>query len=96
MDPNRFNAEVRPFVPEIPIGKQGVGFDRLDLDDWFEEYKMSNGRLGIMKGGNKPWRRGKQEVSSKEGIYGTSTKSSEKEEFAKALERATLKKRNGI
>ena len=28
MDRNRFNAEVRPHVTEIPIGKQGVGFDR--------------------------------------------------------------------
>ncbi len=27
MDPNRFNKEVRPFVAEIRIGKQGVAFD---------------------------------------------------------------------
>ena len=25
MDRNRFNAEVRPHVMELPIGKQGVG-----------------------------------------------------------------------
>ena len=29
MDRNRFNVEVRPFLTEIPIGQQGVGFDRL-------------------------------------------------------------------
>ncbi len=29
MDRNRFNAEVRSHLTEIPIGKQGVGFDRL-------------------------------------------------------------------
>jgi predicted DNA-binding transcriptional regulator AlpA len=32
MNRNRFNAEVRPHLIEIPIGKQGIGFDRLDLD----------------------------------------------------------------
>jgi hypothetical protein len=31
MDKDRFNAEVRPYLIEIPIGKQGVAFDRLDL-----------------------------------------------------------------
>ena len=30
MDRNRFNAEVRPFLTEIPIGTQGIGFDRLE------------------------------------------------------------------
>ena len=37
MDRNRFNAEVRPRLTEIPIGVQGVAFDRLDLDAWAEE-----------------------------------------------------------
>ncbi|MGJ0491839.1 hypothetical protein [Methylobacter sp.] len=32
MDRNRFNEEVRPFLTVIPIGKQGIAFDRLDLD----------------------------------------------------------------
>jgi hypothetical protein len=27
MDRNRFNAEVRPLLTEIPIGRQGVAFD---------------------------------------------------------------------
>ena len=44
MDRNRFNAEVRPYVTEVPIGKQGIGFDRLELDAWFEDYKSRNGR----------------------------------------------------
>ena len=38
MDKNRFNKEVRPYVPEIKIGMQGVAFDRLDLDAWFDDY----------------------------------------------------------
>jgi hypothetical protein len=44
MDRNRFNAEVRPYLTEIPIGKQGVGFDRLELDAWLDEYVTHNGR----------------------------------------------------
>ena len=32
MDRNRFNAEVRPYLTEVPIGSQGIGFDRLELD----------------------------------------------------------------
>jgi hypothetical protein len=27
MDRNRFDSEVRPYLTEIPIGTQGVGFD---------------------------------------------------------------------
>jgi hypothetical protein len=43
MDKNRFNREVRPCLTVIPIGKQGVAFDRLDLDAWADEYKRQNG-----------------------------------------------------
>ena len=32
MDRNRFNAEVRFYLTEIPIGVQGIAFDRLELD----------------------------------------------------------------
>jgi predicted DNA-binding transcriptional regulator AlpA len=39
MDRNRFNAEVRPYVIEIPIGEQGIAFDRLELDAWVDHYK---------------------------------------------------------
>jgi hypothetical protein len=34
MDKNRFNREVRPAMTVINIGKQGIAFDRLDLDAW--------------------------------------------------------------
>ncbi len=33
MDKNRLNTEVRPLLMEIPIGEQGITFDRLDLDE---------------------------------------------------------------
>jgi hypothetical protein len=44
MDRNRFNAEVRPFLTRIPIGHQGIAFDRLELDAWVEDYISRNGR----------------------------------------------------
>lgn len=93
MDKNRFNSEVRPQLTEISVGIQGIGFDRVDLDNWFDEYKARNGRLGKRKGGKKPWRKERPEVSSRGARSGISTKSSEEEEFARALERATNKRR---
>jgi hypothetical protein len=93
MDKNRFDAEVRPHLIEIPIGSQGIGFDRLDLDDWFERYKEANGRPGrAMEGGNTWGRKSRQDCSSV-GASGISRKSSEVVEFEKALERATSRKR---
>ena len=50
MDRNRFNTEVRPHLTEIPIGIQGIGFDRLELDAWVDDYKSRNGRPGRRKG----------------------------------------------
>ena len=50
MDRNRFNAEVRPSLTEIPIGRQGITFDRLELDAWVDQYKSRNGRPGRPQG----------------------------------------------
>ncbi len=33
-----FNTSVRPHVREFPIGKQGIGFDRHELDAWADSY----------------------------------------------------------
>lgn len=35
-----FNEIVRPCVTPMPIGKQGVGFDREELDRWADTYKQ--------------------------------------------------------
>jgi hypothetical protein len=53
MDRNRFNAEVRPFIKTIPIGRQGIAFDRLELDAWVEDYVSRNGRPAARR--RKPW-----------------------------------------
>ena len=44
MDRNRFNNEVRRQLTKIPIGQQGIAFDRLELDAWVEDYISRNGR----------------------------------------------------
>lgn len=37
-----FNKVVRPYVREFPVGAQGVGFDRADLDKWADAYIEEN------------------------------------------------------
>jgi hypothetical protein len=91
MDRNRFNAEVRGFVTEIPIGTQGIGFDRLELDVWVEEYKARNGRPGRAKG-DLIWDARRHRVFSNAEGSGTSTNASAGGEFARALKRLASKK----
>jgi predicted DNA-binding transcriptional regulator AlpA len=96
MDKNRFNTEVRPYLTEIPIGTQGIGFDRLDLDQWFDAYKARNGRPGkAMKGGDQCGRKSHRGLSTAGG-RGTLPKPSTVAAFEKAVERATSKRQKGI
>jgi hypothetical protein len=94
MDRNRFNSEVRPFLTEIPIGIQGIGFDRLELDAWLEEYKSRNGRPGRSKG-MKSWDAKETPASSCGPGSGTSTSASSGGAFARALALLSSKKQNG-
>ncbi len=91
MDRRRFNAEVRPYLTEIPIGKQGVAFDRVELDDWMDEYIARNGRPSP-RGGTK-WDANKRRGSSNVRALGTLTSVSTGDEFARALENVNLPKR---
>ena len=90
MDRNRFNAEVRPYLTEVPVGKQGVGFDRLEIDAWFEDYKSRNGRPA--RKGASTWDVGEYPASSGEAESGMSTSASAGGEFAKALEQLNSRK----
>jgi hypothetical protein len=90
MDRNRFNAEVRLHLTEIPIGKQGVGFDRLELDAWVDEYVARNGRPAQI--GVRTWDANECQGSSSEKASGTSTNTSLGGEFAKALAQLKWKK----
>ena len=94
MDRNRFNREVRPQLTEIPIGVQGVAFDRLDLDAWADDYKRRNGRPGRSKG-DTSWDAKDCPVSSCEPGSGTSTRSCSGGEFARALRQLGSMKQNG-
>ena len=93
MDRNRFSREVRPFIVEIPIGKQGIAFDRLDLDSWVDQYKSRNGRP-IRKTGELLWDEEKAQGFAIETGSGISTNRSSEQRFAKALEQATSKRQS--
>lgn len=94
MDKNRFNAEVRPSLTEIKVGTQGIAFDRLELDAWFDDYKNRHGKPRAQKQQlqeKTTWQR-KSPVSSKEATASTLTRCSKEDAFAKALAQATSKK----
>jgi predicted DNA-binding transcriptional regulator AlpA len=95
MDRNRFNSEVRPHLTEIPVGKQGIGFDRLELDAWVDGYKTRNGRPSRTKGAIS-WDANEYPASSCGPASGMSTSASSGGESAKALAQLRSKKRSGI
>jgi hypothetical protein len=93
MDRNRFNAEVRPFLTNIPIGRQGIAFDRLELDAWVDDYVSCNGRPGLPKG-DSIWDAKERQGLLRDKGSGISTSASAGNAFAKALERLNRKKPN--
>jgi hypothetical protein len=44
MNVNLFNAEMRPYLTEIRIEKQGVAFDSIEMNVLADQYKSRNGR----------------------------------------------------
>lgn len=92
MDRNRFNAEVRPSLTEIPIGVQGIAFDRLELDAWVDDYRSRNGRPGRSKG-DRIWDGKGCRASSGAASAGMSTNASAGGEFARALDALSFQKR---
>lgn len=91
MDRHRFDKEVRQFLVEIPIGTQGIAFDRLDLDNWVDYYKQCSGRPSDNKR-LELWGAKRRQVSTNVGIAGISTNRSSENEFARALNLTRLKK----
>jgi len=96
MDKNRFNREVRPLLAVIPIGKQGIEFDRLDFDSWADDYKSRNGHPAAQPEREKLWETKERRVSPNAEGSGTSISSSEERAFARALEQATSSKPKSI
>ncbi len=100
MDRNRFNHEVKPHLVAIPIGTQGIAYDRLDMDEWWEEYKRRNGRLGALleNEGEEQWeekQRGSVGAPISQVVSGTSKRLSADAQFTKAVERVTKRKLKG-
>lgn len=93
MDRNRFNALVRPHLTAIPIGRQGIAFDRLELDAWVDDYIARNGRPGRTKGATS-WDASEYLGSSCVEGSGMSTNTSEGGAFVRALAQLSSRKRS--
>ncbi|MGG5288809.1 hypothetical protein [Pseudomonas shirazensis] len=101
---DEFNKTVRPCVREFPIGKQGVAFDRQELDEWADAYieakaiekafEQDNNRPCSERRGEYIWREKRSPASTRRAVSGKSTKSTKASEFEKALELVTGKKQS--
>jgi len=101
---DEFNKTVRPFVREFPIGKQGVAFCRLELDEWADSYiqaksiekaaNQDNNRPRSGRQGVNTWREKRLPVSTKKVGFGKSTRSTGESAFEKALELVTGKRQS--
>lgn len=87
-----FNRLVRPCVTEFPIGIQGIGFDRLELDRWLEEHMRCNGCPAINTMGAALCPREERQGSflkTESGKLISATSTSTDDDFAKALATAS-------
>ncbi|MFG0356585.1 hypothetical protein [Pseudomonas sp. zbq_11] len=106
---DEFKNTVRPFVREFPIGKQGIGFDRLELDAWVDAYieamavekaadqdnnRPRSERLAVTSK-ETPWPKRQSQASRKcRAASGKSTKSTGESEFKRALALVTGKRQS--
>lgn len=80
-----FSDQIRPFVSVIEMGKQGLGFDRLELDAALDEYISRRGRAPAQKWSNAKCQ--KTGMVSALGVApGTSRNELTDRGFAKALD----------
>ncbi|HAT9101465.1 TPA: hypothetical protein JBB53_08705 [Legionella pneumophila subsp. pneumophila] len=97
MDRHRFNKDVRPNLIEIPMGTQGVAFDRLDLDAWVDDYIQCSGRPAAVKRRSlELWDEKERQGCKSVAASGVLTKRSSDDDFAKALVLTTSKRRKSI
>ena len=101
-----FDAQVRPYVHEFPIGERGVGFDRQELDDWATAHVQAKAidKKGASEQqlprserqkGDKSWRENRSQASLKGKVSGISTRKSTANDFTKVLELVNGKKQSG-
>ncbi|HAT1815657.1 TPA: hypothetical protein I8Z13_002154 [Legionella pneumophila] len=97
MDRHRFNKDVRPNLIEIPVGTQGIAFDRLDLDAWVDDYIQCSGRPAAAKSRSlELWDEKERQDYKSVVASGALTKRSSDDDFAKALVLTASKKRKSI
>lgn len=97
MDRHRFNKDVRPDLIEIPMGTQGIAFDRLDLDAWVDDYIQCSGRPAAVKRRSlELWDEKEHQGCKSVAASGVLTKRSSDDDFAKALVLTTSKRRKSI
>ncbi|MBL1141849.1 MAG: hypothetical protein HND53_07445 [Proteobacteria bacterium] len=98
MDRNRFNNEFRNKLTEVPIGIQGIAFDRKEVDRLIDDFINKYGRPP-KEVGETTWDANQHKNSpdsSNAAISGISTKGTNTRqavEFEKALAKATSTKR---
>lgn len=85
-----FVAEIRPFLTEIPIGVQGKGFDRFEIDKVLDDYVARYGRAPKLSKEQNQCKNKKEEppASGRLTARGISTRPSTVEDFARAAARA--------
>jgi hypothetical protein len=88
-----FDELVRPYLTAIPISRQGIAFDRVELDAWAEHHKSANGRPSERR---KIWDANEYPVSENEAKFGGLTRKSKDIGFEKALAHVTSGKRSNI
>ncbi len=96
MNKNRFNRDIKPILPILRIGVRGIGFDRVDLDQWVEDTKQRNECPVLPRRTVWDKKAKKCQAWSKEAKSGTLTKWSTGGAFAKALVRLNSQKQKGI
>ena len=100
-----FNEIVRPYVSEFPLGERGVGFDRLELDEWASSYveakaidKKGASEQQLLRSGRQigdsTWRGKRSKASLKGTGSGISTRKSTASDFTKVLELVNGKKQS--
>lgn len=95
MDKNRFNREVRPDLTEIPIGKQGIAFDRLEIDAWVEQYMCRCGHSQKHRGDLLCQSESQASINEAHRVSGTLINASkDMDEFKRALAQVTTRKRS--
>lgn len=93
MDRKLFNELVRPFIPEVTVGKQGIAFERLDLDAWVDDHKHRSGRPAVQPiRGEKRWDAKQRQVSLREANTGILTNVSLDAAFERAQALARSRK----